>query len=109
VKRGDIWTVAGAADYSGKPRPAVIVQDDRFSATASVIVCPFTSNPVAAADFRLPVAPSAANGLGRPSRLMADKLTSVARRKLGTRVGRLGDDDLDRLERAVLIFLGLAR
>jgi mRNA-degrading endonuclease toxin of MazEF toxin-antitoxin module len=27
MKRGDACTVAGSADYAGKPRPAVIVQD----------------------------------------------------------------------------------
>ena len=28
VRRGEIWTVAGAKDYAGKPRPAVILQDE---------------------------------------------------------------------------------
>ncbi|MEJ0048614.1 MAG: type II toxin-antitoxin system PemK/MazF family toxin [Rhodospirillales bacterium] len=42
MKRGEIWTVSGAAGYAGKPRPAVIVQDDHFDATNSVTVCPFT-------------------------------------------------------------------
>ena len=109
MKRGGIWTAAGAADYAGKPRPAVIVQDDLFSATASVIVCPFTTNPADAPEFRLAVAPSAANGLGLPSKLMVDKLTAVARTKLGKRLGRLDEHDLERLERAILIFLGYSR
>jgi mRNA interferase MazF len=109
VKRGDIWTVSGGADYAGKPRPAVIVQDDRFAATGSVIVCPFTTNLVHAPEFRLPVAPSAANGLSCPSRLMADKLTSVVRAKLGRRIGELAQSDLERLERALLVFLGLIK
>lgn len=109
MKRGDIWTVSGGPDYAGKPRPAVIVQDDRFAATASVIVCPFTTNAADASQFRLPVTPSKANGLDRPCRLMADKLTSVARSKLGKRLGRLGDEDVEQLERALLVFLGLAK
>jgi mRNA interferase MazF len=109
VKRGDIWTVSGGPDYAGKPRPAVIVQDDRFTATASVVICLFTTNAVDAGQFRLPIAPSDANGLDRPCRLMADKLTSVARSKLGHRIGRLGDDDVEQLERALLVFLGLVK
>lgn len=30
MKRGEIWTVAGGKDYGGKPRPVLIIQDDRF-------------------------------------------------------------------------------
>lgn len=40
MKRGEIWTVAGGPACAGKPRPAVIVQDDRFDANDSIIVCP---------------------------------------------------------------------
>jgi mRNA interferase MazF len=31
MKRGEIWSVAGGGDYTNKPRPVVIVQDDQFS------------------------------------------------------------------------------
>lgn len=37
MKRGDVWTVSGGADYVGKPWPAVIIQDDDFDATQSPI------------------------------------------------------------------------
>jgi mRNA interferase MazF len=109
MKRGEIWTVSGGADYAGKPRPAVIVQDDDFDATQSVTICAFTSDPTEAPLFRLLVDPSEDNGLRVPSRLMVDKLTTVPKSKLGSRVGRLGDEDLVRLNRAILVFLGLAR
>jgi mRNA interferase MazF len=49
VRRGEIWTVAGGAAYAGKPRPAVIVQDDRFDGNDPVVVCPMTRRPSAAA------------------------------------------------------------
>lgn len=39
---------------------------------------------------------------------MADKITTVAKTKLGKRIGRLDDEDLVRLNRAVMVFLGLA-
>jgi mRNA interferase MazF len=39
---------------------------------------------------------------------MADKITSIPRSKLGSRMGRLDDDDVVRLDRAMLVFLGLA-
>ena len=97
-----------ASGYSGKPRPAVIVQDDRFDATASITICVFTTDETEAPLFRLPVGPSERNGLRYVSRLMVDKLTTVSRDRLGARVGRLDDEDVVRLNRAILVFLGLA-
>ena len=108
MRRGEIWTAAGGKDYAGKPRPVVIVQDDRFDATASITVCAFTTDPTDAPLFRLPVAPDDVSGLRAPSRLMVDKITTVAKSKLGNRIGRLSDTDVVRLNRAMLVFLGLA-
>ncbi len=107
MKRGEVWTVSGAG-YAGKPRPAVIVQDDRFDATASVTVCVFTTDETEAPLFRLPVSPSERNGLRSVSRLMVDKLTTVSKERLGDLIGRLDDEDVVRLNRAILVFLGLA-
>ena len=108
MKRGEVWTVAGAADYGGKPRPVVIVQDDRFDRTASITVCTFTSDPTEAPLIRLLVEPSKQNGLNVVSRLMVDKITTVPKSKLGARIGHMADPDMMRLNRAMLIFLGLA-
>ena len=108
MKRGEIWTVAGGKDYAGKPRPVVIVQDDRFDATSSITVCGFTRDETDAPLFRLPVAASDVNGLDAPSRLMVDKISTLPKGKVGYRVGRLDAEDLVRLNRAMLIFLGLA-
>jgi mRNA interferase MazF len=107
VRRGEIWTVS-AGGYAGKPRPAVIVQNDRFDGTASVTVCAFTSDETDAPLFRLPIHPSERNGLRGVSRLMVDKITTVPKDKLGEQIGYLGDEDIVRLNRAILIFLGLA-
>jgi mRNA interferase MazF len=73
MNRGEVWTVAGRAAYAGKPRPAVIVQDDRFDANDSIDVCPLTTDSTAAPIFRLPLQPSTRNGLKTPWRLMVDK------------------------------------
>jgi len=108
VKRGEIWTVAGGKDYAGKPRPVVILQDDRFDMTDSVTVCAFTTDPIDAPLFRLPIEPSQGNGLRAVCRLMVDKITTVPKAKAGARVGRLADEDMVRLNRAVLVFLGIA-
>ncbi|OJF89921.1 type II toxin-antitoxin system PemK/MazF family toxin [Pararhizobium antarcticum] len=108
MRRGDIWTVAGGADYAGKPRPVVIVQDDTFDATASITICSFTSDDTDAPLFRLNVEPNAGNGLLTSSRLMVDKITTVPKSKIGRQIGRLDDEDMLRLNRALLVFLGLA-
>jgi mRNA interferase MazF len=108
VRRGDLYTPAARGVYSGKPRPVVIVQDDRFDATASVTVCPLTTNPIEAPLTRINVEPSPSNGLDQTSRLMVDKLTTIPRANLGNRVGRLPEADLLRLNRALVVFLGLA-
>ena len=109
MRRGEIWTVAGGQEYASKPRPVVIVQDDVFDATDSITVCAFTTNPVEAPLFRLSVEPTARNGLRTPSRLMVDKITTVPKSKVGAFVGRLDDEDVVRLNRAILVFLGLAQ
>jgi mRNA interferase MazF len=108
MSRGDIWTVSGGGDYVGKARPAVIIQDDSFEAIGSVTVCAFTTQAAEAPLLRLPVEPTEQNGLRAPCQLMVDKITSVSRAKLGTHIGRLDQDDILRLNRALLVFLGLA-
>jgi mRNA interferase MazF len=108
MRRGEIWTVAGGTDYAGKPRPAAILQDDRFDATDSLTICAFTTDPTDAPLFRLPIKPSATNGLRTPCRLMVDKITTVPKTKIGGRIGRLDDEDIVRLNRAVLVFFGMA-
>jgi mRNA interferase MazF len=108
VTRGEIYTAAVRGPYTGKPRPVVILQDDRFDATASVTVCPFTTNPVEAPLLRLPIDPSEDNGLEQPSQLMVDKVTTVPRSSLGERLGKLRDEQLVALNRSLIVFLGLA-
>lgn len=108
MRRGDVCTVAGGKDYAGKPRPVVVLQDDNFDATDSVTICAFTTDPTEAPLFRLEVRPNDRNGLRLLSRLMVDKITTVPRSKVGETIGRLDDEDLVRLNQAVIVFLGLA-
>ncbi|MBL6601118.1 MAG: type II toxin-antitoxin system PemK/MazF family toxin, partial [Alphaproteobacteria bacterium] len=108
MRRGEIWTISGGPNYAGKARPAVIVQDDSFDGTASITICAFTTDPTEAPLFRIPIEPNERNGLRSPSRLMVDKITTVSKEKVGQRVGRLDDEDIVRLNQAVVVFLGLA-
>jgi mRNA interferase MazF len=109
MKRGEIWMVAGGAPYAAKPRPAVIVQEDRFSATRSITVCAFTSDPTDAPLIRPLIAPTERNGLAGPSRIMVDKTTTVPKERLGKRIGQLLPGEVSALDRAITVFLGLAR
>jgi mRNA interferase MazF len=108
MRRGDIWTASGGKDYAGKPRPVVIVQDDSFDSTASITVCAFTTDETDAPLIRLLIEPTTDTGLLMASRLMVDKMTTVPKFKLGKRIGRLNDQDIVRLNQAILVFLGLA-
>jgi mRNA interferase MazF len=84
-----------------------IVQDDRFDATDSMTICAFTTNETDAPLFRLLVQPNERNGLRATCRLMVDKIATVPKTKVGARVGRLDDEDILRLNQAILVFLGL--
>lgn len=106
MRRGQLWTVAAATDYTGKPRPALVVQADRFDATNSIVVCPLTSD-VTDSLARVAVDPSEANGLSAHSRIMIDKITTVRRSKLSQHIGAISDTDIVEVNRSMLVFLGI--
>ena len=108
MKRGDIWIASGGAEFVGKPRPVVVVQDDRFDALTSVTVCALTATIKDVSLIRPMIEPGAGNGLATASQLMIDKLATMSKTKLDRRIGRLSDKDLLRLNQALLVFLGLA-
>lgn len=97
--------------YAAKPRPAVIVQDDLFDATSSVIIAPITSTLLDAPLMRIRISggDGRLSGLDRDSDVMIDKLTTVRRSNVHTRTGRLTAEQLVEIERAMMAFLGLAR
>jgi mRNA interferase MazF len=107
MNRGDLVTVALPGAY-GKPRPAVVVQADRFSHLGSVTFLPFTSDILPAEIFRVLINPSSENGLQEPSQLMADKCSTLPLAKVGSVFGRLDATDLGRVDRTLALFLGLA-
>lgn len=107
MRRGELWTVSGGV-YSSKPRPALILQDDRFDTTDSVTVAPLTSKLVDAPFARIRISPDTLNGLANASDVMIDKLTTVRRSNVATHVGRLTSEQMVEVERATMVFLGLA-
>jgi mRNA interferase MazF len=108
LKRGEIWTIAGGADYAGKPRPAIILQSDEFDATPSVTVCPLTGTLVANVYARFTVAPTVTNCFEIHSHVMIDKISTIPRIKVGRRIGQLDASDLSILNQRIVLFLGLA-
>lgn len=107
MKRGEIWTVAGGGDFTSKPRPAVVIQDDRFESLGSIAVCPITTD--ATDSFvRIVIEPSLVSGLETTSRVMVDKLLTVRRTRLGRRIGNLTPAEMKAVEDAILVFLGFA-
>ncbi len=107
VIRGEIWTVAGGV-YASKPRPAVVLQDDRFDGTDSITVCPVTSTGLSAPLLRMPLPADSVSGLTESSFVMVDKITTVRRANVVQRIGRLSSSQLVDLERLIIVFLGLA-
>ena len=107
MNRGEIWTAAGGV-YASKPRPVVIVQDDRFDATESIVVVPMTTHTVEAVLIRVPIRADALSGIAQDSYAMVDKITTVRRTSLGVRTGRATAAQMVEVERALLVFLGIA-
>lgn len=108
MKRGDIVTAALSGDF-GKPRPVVVVQTDVFNEThATVTVLPLSSTIIDAALFRITVDPTPETGLRKVSQIMVDKVTSVRRDRLGDVIGKLGNDPMLRVTRALAVWIGIA-
>jgi len=109
LARGDLVTVAAGGGYGGKPRPAVVIQADEYSVSESITFCLITSIYIDAPATRIEIEPSEENGLRRTSWIMADKIMTLTRRGVGRKIGRLNVRDMERLDEAILLFLGLAQ
>ena len=107
MRRGELWTAAAGQGYAGKPRPVLIVQDDRFDATDSVTVCPLTTTTADIPLLRIPLQPNNTNGLTTPSSIMIDKISTVRRSRLGQRIGKVSTTEMLQLERGILVFPGM--
>lgn len=107
MRRGDLVTIALQGDY-GKPRPALVIQSDLFDEHPSVTILPVTSELRETPLFRIMVQPNADNGLEKPSQIMVDKTQTIPREKIGKTFGRLDDESLLAVNRALAVFLGFA-
>lgn len=106
MRRGDLVTVALGGDF-GKPRPALVIQSDRFDATGTVTVLLVSGTLVDAPLLRPEVLPTAENGLRKSSQVMVDKAMTVRRSRLGEPFGRLDDATMLAVSRSLALFLDL--
>jgi mRNA interferase MazF len=107
TRRGDLVTVTLPGAY-GKPRPALVIQADFFSAHPSETILPVTSDLRPTPLFRVTLKPSGQNGLRKPSQVMVDKTHTVPQERLCETFGRLEDDSMLEVNRALALFLGFA-
>ena len=107
MKRGDLVTVVLPGAY-GKPRPAVVVQSDSVEEMESITFLPLTGEILPKQVFRVTVSPTAINGLQAQSQVMADKCSTLPLAKVGAVFGRLDDDDMSAVHRALAVYLGFA-
>jgi len=105
IRRGDLVTISLRGDY-GKPRPALVIQSDFMTDLESVLLCPVTSD-LRDALFRVTIEPTPANGLRKLSQIMTDKITTLPREKVSEPFGRLGDEKMKMVNKALLLVIGV--
>ncbi len=108
MKRGDIVIVAYGE--LGKPRPVVVVQANELGeATVTVLACPITSAITEKLTLRPLIEATENNGLRGRSQIMTDRLLAVPRDRVRQTIGQLDSVNVNRLDAALMLVLGLAR
>ncbi|MBI4922610.1 MAG: type II toxin-antitoxin system PemK/MazF family toxin [Devosia nanyangense] len=107
MKRGDVVIAAGQGDY-GKPRPVLVVQSDAIEAFDTIAAALITSTLTNVPNLRPSIDPSTTNGLRERSQVMIDKIQPVRLAKVTAVVGRLSAEDMERVNRSIAVFFGLA-
>jgi mRNA interferase MazF len=106
MKRGEVWWVAFGPSQGGevrKERPALIISNDASNRHLNrVQVAPLTSNVE-----RVYPSEALVEFAGKPVKVMADQLTTVSKARVLNLAGHLTPSELQRVERAIMVQLGL--
>ena len=106
MKRGDVWWVNFEPAVGGevrKERPAVIVSNDAANKHLNRLqVVPLTTTV-----DRVYPSEALVTVRGKKHKAMADQLTTVSKRRLQNRVGRLSKIDMGAVEQAIKVQLEL--
>jgi mRNA interferase MazF len=111
-RRGDVWLVAlgaGRAGEPGKTRPAIVVSVDELSTGAPgelIVVVPLSSS-LAPSALRIEIEPAA--GIERASRAICRAVRAVVRARLLRRIGSATPANMEQVETALALILGLER
>ncbi len=105
MRRGDLIALTALGD--AKPRLALVIQSDLFSGHPSVTILPVTSELRDTPLFRIRLHPNEVNRLEDVCDVMADKVQTIARQKVGDVCGHVQEEDLIAISRALAVFLGV--
>ena len=105
MKRGDIVTVALQGDH-GKPRPALVIQSDRFNQSSHVAVLLLTSFAANAPLIRIAIEALETTGLTLRSYVMLDRITTAPRDKVRAVIGCVDAATLLEVTRSLAVYLG---
>ena len=110
MNRGEIWLInldPAVGSESRKIRPAVIVSSDAIGILQLKVIVPLTDwkDRYAIAPWLVLVEPSAGNGLEKPSAADAFQVRSLAQERFVRRLGKMEDDRMAEIARALTLVL----
>ena len=109
MKRGDVVLVVVPSEL-GRPRPGVVVQAEEFNEELSaVFICPVSSDLQERLPLRPMIEANPSNGLRLRSQIMTDKMVALRRERVRRVIGHIDAETSEKLDRALLVVLGLAR
>jgi mRNA interferase MazF len=110
MHRGEIWLLnldptVGAEIQ--KTRPAVIVSDDFIGLLPLKVIVPVTDwkDRYTVAPWMVRLDPDAENGLSKPSAADSFQVRSLAQQRFIRRIGKISDDRLNLIAKALAIVL----
>ena len=107
MRRGEIWTISSGGDFTGKPRPALVIHDDRYQSKTAATFLPLTTTFSQPSMLRVGLEPTTLNGLREASAVQVNRIAIVKLDKVGKRLGRLDETTMAEVDRALAAYLGL--